>query len=83
MALRANLKRMLKRLLRKLYKKKRKSKKRSTTGPALKLQTDKVGQPFRLLSLPIELLLEILDILSSAPPVESSRYRYPLVSLRL
>jgi len=81
MALRASLRRMFRRLLQKLYKKKLRSKERGT--PAVELPTDKVDKPFRLLSLPIELLLQILDILSSATPVESSSHRDPIVSLRL
>jgi len=91
MALRASLKHRLKRLLRKLYKKEPKSKGRSTIGPAFGPQTDKVNQPvdqsvdqpFRLLGLPIELLLHILEILLEDTPVKSSCHRYPLVSLRL
>jgi len=88
MALRASLKRRLKRVVQKLYKKEPKSKEpelkeRSTLGPAFELQTDKVDQPFRLLGLPIELLLQILEILLSATPDKSSCHRYPLVSLRL
>ena len=87
MALRASLKRMLKRLLRKLYKKKLKLKNCSTTGtsgttgPAFEIHADIVDQPFRLLSLPIELLLQILDILLLTAPVKSRCH--PLVSLRL
>lgn len=83
MSLRASLKRRLKRVLRKLYKKEPKSKERSTIGPAFEPQIDKVDQPFRLLALPIELLLQILEVLLSATPDKSSPHRYPLVSLRL
>ena len=85
MSLRASLKRRLKRVLRKLYKKEPKPKERSTIGPAFEPQIVKVDQhqPFRLLALPIELLLQILEILLSVTPDKSSSHRYPLVSLRL
>ena len=56
---------------------------RSTMEPTFELQTDKVDQPSRLLGLPLELLLEILEIVSLATPVKSTCHRYPLISLRL
>jgi len=80
MGLRTSLKRKLRRVVRKLFKKNPKSRGRSTIGPAFELKTD---QPFRLLGLPIELLLQILEILLPVTPVKSSRYQHPLVSLRL
>lgn len=85
MALRASLKRRLKRIVQKLFKKEPKLKERSTIEPTFALETDKVDQPFRLLGLPIELLLQILEILLSSIPVKSNGpgHRNPLLSLRL
>ena len=81
MALRASLKRRLKRAVQKLYKKEPKPKEGNTIGTTPALQSDKADQPFPLLGLPIELLLEILEILLSATPVKS--ICHPLLSLRL
>lgn len=83
MALRASLKRRLKRVVQKLYKKEPKPKERNTIGPAFAPQSDKADQPFPLLGLPVELLLQILEILLLATPVKLICHRYPLLSLRL
>jgi hypothetical protein len=86
MALRASLKRRLKRVeacSAKALQKEAKVEEEQHNRTCFEPQTDKVDQPFRLLGLPIELLLQILEILLSATPVKSSCHRYPLVSLRL
>lgn len=83
MALRVSLKRRLKRVVQKLYKKEPKPKEGNTIGSTFALRNDKAHQPFQLLGLPIELLLEILEILLSATPVKSICHQYPLLSLRL
>ena len=44
---------------------------------------DRVVPPCRLLRLPVELLLQILEYLQTADPVQLSDHRYPLLSLRL
>jgi hypothetical protein len=57
--------------------------KRAFTWRVFKFRHRRVVQPCRLLGLPVELLLQILEFLQTADPVQLSDHRYPFLSLRL
>lgn len=56
---------------------------RRLTWRVLRFRYSRVVPPCRLLRLPVELLLQILEYLQTADPVQLSDHRYPLLSLRL
>ena len=92
MVLRVDLKLQLQRVAKKLYV--MASKERSSGLPvrrkgrrfallAISGRSGRVDQRCRLLRLPVELLLQILEYLQTATPVQPSDYPHPLVSFRL
>ena len=53
------------------------------TWRVFKFRYGRIVKPCQLHRLPVELLLQILEYLQRADPVQLSDHRYPLLSLRL